>query len=116
MQETFEELVGRFPPEVGSIAWRARELALELVPGAVESCEGGDYGVGTTAGYKGLVFVVTPGRDNVRLGLPNGARLPDPHGLLEGSGKVHRFVRLTSADQLERPALIELLRAQASPS
>jgi hypothetical protein len=32
-----------------------------------------------------------------------GARLPDPHGLLVGSGKQTRFIRLRSAARLAEP-------------
>lgn len=60
--------------------------------------------------------MISPAADSVRLGLPRGARLPDPHGLLEGRGKVHRFVRVTEPGQLDRPQLVELLRAQAGAS
>jgi hypothetical protein len=32
----------------------------------------------------------------------NGTKLPDPKGLLQGTGKLNRFVRLESAQQLAR--------------
>src|SRR5215813_625046 len=40
-----------------------------------------------------------------------GARLPDPHKLLLGSGKQTRFVRLESATRLAHPQLEELIAA-----
>jgi hypothetical protein len=100
--------------DMAEIERRAREIVSDLVPGGVETIEGGDYGIGRAAGYKGLVFVITPTKAGVRLGFPGGATLPDPHGLLEGRGKVHRFVRITDPAELDRPELQELLRAQAA--
>ena len=48
-------------------------------------------------------------KSGVKLGLVGGATLPDPHGLLEGSGKVHRYVPLASADDAARPGVRALL-------
>jgi len=44
----------------------------------------------------------------MKLGLYRGALLSDPDGLLEGSGKVHRHVRIL-ADDAPRPAAIARL-------
>jgi hypothetical protein len=43
-----------------------------------------------------------------------GATLPDPHGVLQGSGTQNRFVRLDSAAALSRPAVRTLLAAAAA--
>jgi hypothetical protein len=111
--DSLDELLKGFSPEVGVLARRARELGREVLPGATESCEGGDYGLGTTPGYKGLVLVITPQRQGIRLGFADGAELEDPAGLLEGRGRVHRFVRISSLEQLDRPELASLIAAAA---
>jgi hypothetical protein len=46
----------------------------------------------------------------------HGARLPDPAGLLLGSGKQTRFIRLESAAVLRRPAVEALLAAAVAQS
>jgi hypothetical protein len=54
----------------------------------------------------------------VGLSFYHGAKLPDPHGVLEGSGSQNRFVRLDGVDSLSRPEILELLHAaeaHASP-
>ena len=43
-----------------------------------------------------------------------GASLPDPHRILQGSGKQNRFVRLDSAATLREPEVEELLDAAAT--
>jgi len=43
----------------------------------------------------------------------HGATLPDPAGILSGSGKQTRFVRLPSAEMLEQPELQALLNVAA---
>ncbi len=40
-----------------------------------------------------------------------GAKLPDPHQVLQGSGSSNRFVRLESAKTLARPEVAELIDA-----
>lgn len=41
----------------------------------------------------------------------NGSKLPDPEGLLQGSGKLNRFIRLESAKTLAHPAVQTLVSA-----
>jgi hypothetical protein len=41
----------------------------------------------------------------------NGSKLPDPKRLLQGSGKLNRFVRLESAQQLAQPEIQALVSA-----
>ncbi|MBI3494240.1 MAG: hypothetical protein HY047_21035 [Acidobacteria bacterium] len=47
----------------------------------------------------------------MKLGVVRGAELPDPKHLLEGSGKVHRYVALKTRADLKRPGLKPLLKA-----
>jgi hypothetical protein len=94
------------------LAKRTRELILSVFPDAVVTQEGGDTGFGTGTGYKGLCFVVTPQQSWVTLGIDHGVGLPDPAGLMEGAGKVHRHVKLRTVEDLEQPALRELLLAR----
>lgn len=84
-------------------------MALEVYPDAVVSVDGGHIGFGSTTGYKGLVFVVAPHSKHVNLGIAGGAGLPDPAGLMEGTGKAHRHVKIRQASDLERPELRDLL-------
>jgi hypothetical protein len=49
---------------------------------------------GHSPGYKGGVCVLILSQKGVTLALVGGASLSDPHGLLAGSGKVHRHVPL----------------------
>jgi hypothetical protein len=110
----FDQLIAGRPPEVQEIARRVLAIARELVPDAVESDDGEDYGVGFGPGYKGLVFVITPLADAVRLGIAGGAALDDPAGLMQGRGKVHRHVRLTDPAEADAPALRDLMARAAA--
>jgi hypothetical protein len=69
------------------------------------------YGLGP--GYKGSVCAIIPSKKGVKLGIMKGAELPDPDGLLEGSGKVHRYVVIRSVQDFQNPALRALLNQAA---
>jgi hypothetical protein len=47
----------------------------------------------------------------VALSFYNGASLPDPKNILLGEGKQNRFLRLSSAKDLDDPAIVMLIRA-----
>jgi hypothetical protein len=50
-------------------------------------------------------------RAHVNVGFFLGAELPDPHGLLEGTGRFMRHVKLRPAADVDLDALRELIRA-----
>ena len=100
---------------IREVARRACDEVLAIFPDAVVTVDeqnprfGPTIGFGTTTGYKGLRFTVTPQRTHVTLGIARGTELPDPSGLMEGTGKVHRHVKLRQPQDLDRPELRELM-------
>lgn len=50
----------------------------------------------------------------VRIAFYWGSKLPDPKGILMGSGSQNRFIRLESARDLSKPAVEALIRAAAA--
>ena len=111
MDEAVERLLEAQKPEIGELARRLISLIDDLYPDAVVSVDAGDIGFGSGRGYKGLVFVVSPHTQHVTLGLANGVDLPDPAGLMEGRGKVHRHVKIRQKSDLEPSELRALMRA-----
>jgi hypothetical protein len=101
------------PADVRALALAARKWVLALLPGAQETvdCTGPVVGYGYGAGYRGIVCTLILARSDVKLGLNHGARLYDPDRLLQGSGKVHRYVQLKSPRDLHRRGLRRLLKA-----
>jgi hypothetical protein len=111
MDEAVKRLLDAQEPDIGELARRLIALIDDLYPDAVVSVDGGDIGFGSGAGYKGLVFVVAPHAQHVTLGLARGVDLPDPAGLMEGRGKVHRHVKIRQESDLERAELRALMTA-----
>jgi hypothetical protein len=99
-------------PDVRELAERTMKVVREVLPpDIVESADGTDIGYGWTSGYQGLIFVIGVHANWVNLGIADGATLADPEGLLRGSGKKHRYVRIAAPDDLDKPGLRELLEA-----
>ncbi len=104
-----EGFLAQFDADAAAVALAAREAVLQVFPDALETADGKDLGYGTSAGYRGLVFVISPKRRAVNLGVARGASLPDPDGLMSGTGKVHRHVDLRSTEAAGDPALHRLM-------
>ncbi|MEV4314507.1 DUF1801 domain-containing protein [Actinocrispum sp. NPDC049592] len=95
----------------GPLTILIHELLLDVYPTAVLTADSENIGYGASTGYRGLRFTVAPFDDYVRLGIAGGASLEDPTGLLQGTGKVHRHIKIRSGDELANPALHALLKA-----
>jgi hypothetical protein len=99
--EQLDQFLGNRDDTVRALALASRNLVLEVFPDAIETAEGNDLGYGFDSGYKGLVFTISLTRAGVNLGVYGGASLEDPAGLLEGTGKVHRHVKIRDESDLD---------------
>lgn len=59
--------------------------------------------------YKQLLFTVFPSKKGVKLGFNEGVKLNNEHGLLEGKGKISRYIQFYKLEQLENPNIHETL-------
>jgi hypothetical protein len=113
-QSTFEELLAGVPPDLVALARRLRAVILEVDPDAVETVRLGDnaatYGVGPRKMTDGYAYIM-PLRGYVNLGFYQGAALPDPAQLLEGTGKSLRHVKIRSLTDADRPEVKSLVAA-----
>ena len=116
MKKAVRDLLANYPPEVRTLALAARALVLEVMPDAEEQADPADKLIGYATGQRmaDVKFVIMPLRAAVNLGVYDGASLPDPDDLLEGTGKRHRHVRLSAPADVDNPALLALLQASAA--
>jgi hypothetical protein len=111
--QSAEALLGEYPDDVRRLGKQARRCVHEWLPGAHEGVDVParllSYSYGP--GYKGAVCTLILSKKGIKLGLVGGASLPDPRGLLEGSGKVHRYVQLSKPEDLKKAGLKSLVNA-----
>jgi hypothetical protein len=104
-----------YGPEITQLVVAVRKQVLEEAGGAVELIY--DAYSAVSAGYSftgrpsdSFVYVAAYAK-GVNLGFWDGTSLDDPAGLLEGTGKRSRHVKIRSLADLDRPAVRALIRA-----
>ena len=110
---TFEELLAITSEELWPIAIRLREIILAMDPDACEVVRLGDraatFGVGPKKMSEGYAYIM-PNKKWVNLGFYKGAVLADEIGLLEGTGKKLRHIKMHSLEDANRPEVQALLK------
>lgn len=106
IEQHFPEL----SPDVLEISNELQSIILRLFPAAEVTSDEDNIGFGFGSGYKDMVFVISPYTKHVNLGIVNGASLDDPEGLMQGSGKVHRHIKLHLVKDVHAPGLGELMQ------
>lgn len=114
--KAIDEFLATYPPETQTLALATREFVLQTVPGTIEvlDTKARVIGYGFSAKYTDMICVIMPTKVGVTLGIGWAMELPDPEKLLEGTGKVHRHVKLKQKSDLERPALKALVEARVA--
>ena len=117
--DTFEQLVTRYNPEVQAIARRLREIIYEVLPKADEKVWATGWSVARYADGAELV-AIGPLKNYCNLFFAQGAHLPNSDGLLEGTGKGIRHIKVRSLDTIPVGAIKKLMReakkyAKANP-
>jgi hypothetical protein len=111
---TLEDFLPDAPPAVQAIFHQLRELIAAVHPTATEVIRAGDraasYGWGPKKMSEAYVYLM-PHAAYVNLGFYHGVALPDPAGLLAGTGKKMRHVKVRSQEAAARPELRALVLA-----
>jgi hypothetical protein len=111
MAVAIDTLLGSYPEDVQTLVLQARKTLRQWLPDAAESVDESArmlaYRYGP--GYKGMVCTLLLSKSGIKLGLVGGAALADPHGLLAGTGKVHRHVQLRTVEDLQQAGLKQLV-------
>lgn len=113
-EEELAEFIGKFTPENARLIRAARKGMRERLPGAVELVYD-NYnffviGYGPSDKASEAIFSIAAQAKGVSLFFLQGAGLPDPKGLLKGSGRVVRSIRLETAKTLDDPDVCALMQ------
>jgi hypothetical protein len=108
----FEDVVANVPAETRAIMEFFRSLIAELHEAAIEVARPGERSVGYGVGPKKMsetYAYIMPQGEYVNLGFYQGASLPDPNALLEGTGKALRHVKVRSLLEAQNLSLRVLI-------
>ena len=113
----FRAMLAESPDLVAQLAMQARALIFDVLPQTVEVVWPHQRIAGFGTGPKKMTehFVwLAPHSKHVVLGFYYGSELPAPDGLLEGTGRLMRHVKIREASDLANPELRRLV-AGATP-
>jgi hypothetical protein len=117
MSEGFNEILAGSDPRVRDLATRTRALIRDVVPDVVEVPWPRQRVVGYGVGPKKMsehFCHITFHKNHVNLGFNYGSELPDPEGLLQGSGKLLRHAKITAPEDLSNPAVRQLVEVAST--
>ena len=113
--QTLADWLDQQPPELCDLIITLRDLVQDTIDNVEESIHYGSlcytkpnqpYGM-----FGGNVCGIGVKHGVVQLGFIHGAFLPDPHGLLEGTGKSKRHISIASTRDIKRREFKALMRA-----
>ena len=109
-----ERLLKEHPPELQAIEQALRATIRAAAPAAVETVDFGNklIAFGWSMRMRDLLFAIICHRSWVNVQLADGADLPDPAGIVEGTGKKIRHVKVRTLQEAAGPALQALIQAQ----
>jgi hypothetical protein len=114
--------IAKFDPAIADLARSARAILRNRFPTAIElvydNYNALAIGYSSTERTSDVLFSLAIYARGVNLYFMYGRSLPDPDGLLQGSGNQGAFVRLSNLRVLEQPGVKALLHAaveQADP-
>jgi hypothetical protein len=94
-------------------ALQLRKIVLAALPDIIEELDVPAKMVGYSYGrkYAEMICTIIPSKKGLKLGFNRGIDLPDPDKLLEGTGKISRYVEIKESGQIKSPALKNLIKA-----
>src|ERR1700733_982006 len=114
-EQQLKSFIDKFDPKDQALIRGVRKVLRKLLPAANELVYD-NYnffviGYCSTERPSDCIVSIAAAANGVGLSFYRGASLPDPHGLLLGSGSQNRFVRIESAATLVQPGVEELIAA-----
>jgi hypothetical protein len=109
-----ERLLAEHSPELRTIEQALRATIRRAFPTAIEQVDFGNklIAFGHTMKIRGLLFAIIAHKAHVNLQLADGANLPDPTGIVAGTGKRIRHVKIRTVEAASAAPVVALIRAQ----
>jgi len=107
----FESFLANYPLNVAQKALELRQLIIANLPNITEQIDAPAKMVAYCYGqkYAELICVLIPSKKGLKLGFNRGVELKDPFKILEGNGKISRYIQIKLDDDLNLQPTIGLL-------
>jgi hypothetical protein len=119
-EKQLKGFIGKFDPKNQALIRAVRKLFRKRLPRANELVwDNYNFfviGYSPTERPSDTFFSIAAGANGVGLAFYRGATLPDPHGILLGSGSQNRFIRIESLKTLVSPHVDALISAAIAQS
>jgi hypothetical protein len=114
LEADVDRLLGEHSPEVQAIERALRATIRSEFPEAVEQVDFGNklIAFGRSMRMRGLLFAIIAHKNWVNLQLADGSELADPDGLIEGTGKRIRHVKIRSVEAASSAPVVAIIRAE----
>ncbi len=114
LEADIDRLLAEHSPELQAMERALRSTILAEFPDAVQQVDFANklIAFGRSMKIRGLLFAIIAHQSHVNLQLADGAALPDPSGLIEGTGKRIRHVKIRSVEAASSPVVVTIIRAQ----
>jgi hypothetical protein len=114
LEEAVDRLLADHPPELQAIERALRTTIRSAFPDAIEQVDVPDrlIAFGRSMKIRGMLFAIIAHKSHVNLQLADGVDLADPAGLIEGTGKRVRHVKIRSVGDASSPAVRAIIQAQ----
>lgn len=111
---TWDENLANHTPEVQAAARALEAVIREELPDVLVHYDQGNglLAFGRSMRMRDLLFALIPHAGWVNLQLADGALLPNPDGLIEGTGKKIRHIKVRSAAFARDPRVVSSIRAE----
>jgi hypothetical protein len=111
---TWDENLASHAPDVQAAARGLEAIIREELPDVVVQYDPGNglLAFGRSMKMRDLLFALIPHAGWVNLQLADGALLPNPDGLIEGTGKKIRHIKVRTAEAARDPRVLIGIRQQ----
>jgi hypothetical protein len=114
-EEQLAGFIAKFTPEMARRIRAARRKLRALLPHAIEGVYDNynflAIGYSPSLRVSEVIFSLGAYANGINLFFLQGAKVPDPHKLLLGGGKIVRMIRLESRQTLDDPKVRDLIAA-----
>ena len=113
IDKSIDKFLSNYSEEVFSNALQLRKVLLVNLPGIIEQIDLPAKMIAYCYGqkYADMICTIIPSKTGLKVGFYKGVDLPDPDNLLVGTGKISRYVEISSESQIKSAALKNLIKS-----